>query len=65
MLETMNDYLSFGVLISLVFAGIYLFIVVFDKHRSQMMIDRQERYYAFYENMDDEYDNDRSDTYYE
>ena len=65
MLETMNDYISLGVLVFLVLAGIYLFIVVVDKHYSRVMLDRQEHYYSFYENMDDEFDNEKSDTYYE
>jgi len=60
MLENINDYLSFAAVFMMAALAVYLLFVVTDSHHDQLMKDRQERYYSFYET-----DENRSDPYYE
>ena len=66
MLENMTDYFSFITCVISAFAGLYILFIITDKHHDEIMKDRQERYYSFYENTDDDFDDEnRSDPYYE
>lgn len=66
MLENINDYLSFAAMFLGVAMAFYFLFVITDSHHDQIMKDRQERYYSYYENTDDEFDDEnRSDPYFE
>lgn len=66
MLENINDYFSFITCAVSAFAAFYFLFVITDSHHDQIMKDRQERYYSYYENTDDDFDDEnRSDPYYE
>lgn len=66
MLENINDYLSFAAMFLSVAMAFYFLFTITDSHHDQIMKDRQERYYSYYENTDDEFDDEnRSDPYFE
>lgn len=66
MLENINDYLSFAAAFMMAALAVYLLFIVTDSHHDQIMKDRQERYYSFYETANDDFDDEnRSDPYYE
>jgi hypothetical protein len=66
MLENINDYLSFAAVCMMAALAVHLLFVVTDSHHDQLMKDRQERYYSFYETASDDFDDEnRSDPYYE
>lgn len=64
MLECMSDYLSLFVMVFIVISGLYGIFVVTDSQHDAAVRNREEMYYAFYESLDDEYD-DSSAPYYE
>ena len=66
MLESMSDYLSVGVVVFFVLAGLYLIFRSHDKNYQQTMKNLEESYYRYYDNVDDEPDDDSgSALYYE
>ncbi|MBE6111190.1 MAG: hypothetical protein E7194_12355 [Erysipelotrichaceae bacterium] len=66
MLENINDYFSFITIFLGALMAFYTLFVVTDSHHDQLMKDRQENYYSYYENADDEFEEEnRSDPYYE
>ena len=66
MLENINDYLSFAAVILMAGSALYLLFAITDSHHDQLMKDRQQRYYSFYENADDDFEEEnRTDPYYE
>lgn len=66
MLENINDYLSFAAMFLGVIMAFYFLFIVTDSHHDQVMKDRLERYYSYYENTEDGFDDEnRSDPYFE
>ena len=66
MLESINDMISFVITCLFTLIGLYILFVISDKHHDEVMKKREEIYYSFYENVDDEYDDDEKSTpYYE
>ncbi len=66
MLENINDYFSFIAMFLGALMAFYALFVVTDSHHDQIMKDRQESYYSYYENTDDEFEEEnRSDPYFE
>jgi len=66
MLESISDMISFVITCLFTLIGLYILFVISDKHHDEVMKKREEIYYSFYENVDDEYDDDEKSTpYYE
>lgn len=65
MLESMNDVLSLAASLFILCGGLYILFMVSDKHRDEMMKKREENYYSLYEEMDDEFDDEQNEPYYE
>ena len=63
MLENIGDYLSFFTMVGAAAAGLYLLFSITDSHHDAQMKKKQERYYAFYENSDDNLDDSANDPY--
>lgn len=54
MLESLSDYLSLAVLFFFLLAGIYAFYVVSDSNHSKNVKERENRYYEFLNEMEDD-----------
>ena len=64
MLECMSDYLSLISMSLITLAGLYWLFVISDERHEAAVKNREEKYYSFYESLDDEYDNSLG-PYYE
>ena len=64
MLENISDYLSLFILILAAAGGLYILFTITDRSHHEAVQKRQERYYSFYETMDDEFE-DGSGPYFE
>ncbi len=64
MLESLSDYLSLLTLFLISGLGIWLFIAVSNKHHILNSKKREEAYYAFLEESEDDGENDSNDDIY-
>ena len=64
MLECMSDYLSLISMSLITLAGFYWLFVISNEQHAEAVRNREEKYYSFYESLDDEYD-DSQGPYYE
>ena len=65
MIESISDFISLLVSGFFAFVGLYYLFVMTDKHHDEAMKRREEKYYSYFESMDDEYDDNRDEPYYE
>ncbi len=65
MLENISDYLSLIVLVISAVSGLYILFSIQDRRHHEEMKKRQESYYSFYENMNDEFDDTGDEPYFE
>lgn len=65
MIESVGDFISLLVSGFFTAAGLYLLFVISDKHHDEAMKRREEKYYSYFESMDDEYDDIKDEPYYE
>lgn len=66
MIESISDFMSVFVMGVITVFSLYILFVITDKHHDEVLRKREERYYALFESMSDEYDSDSEDEpYYE
>jgi hypothetical protein len=66
MLESMNDYISLGVLAMLIFGGFRLLFLISNARHAEKVKRHEEEYYSLLEGMSEEEGNDDTEgPYYE
>lgn len=65
MIESIGDALSVFVTGFFVLSGLYILVLVSNKHHESYMHELEEKYYQFYDDSADGSDEDHNDPYFE